>query len=303
MMDLFDVRAFARIAELGSLSGSARALGAPKSSVSRSLARLEAALGSVLVERSTRRLRLTDAGRLFLPHALRILGDVEEAEAALGQFAWAPRGTLRVRAPYAFIRGALTPMLPAFLQRYPDVDVVLELDAGWSGLVTGEADLIIRIGPLPDTAMVARRLATIELWTCASPGYVAARGAPSCPADLAGHDIVGLCGPQASWSFHNAAGWTEEVRLRVRSVVPDPALIQGILTEGAGIGQLPDYMAADAIRKGELLRILTHAGAATSDAFVLYPSHRSLTAKVRVFIDALVVQVAARRAAFAKSTL
>ena len=303
MLDLSDVRAFARIAELGSLSGSARALGAAKSSVSRSLLRLETALGSVLVERSTRRLRLTDAGRLFLPHALRILNDVEEAEAALGQLAGAPRGTLRVRAPYSFIMGALVPMLPAFLQRYPHVDVAFEPDTGWSELVAGEADLIFRIGPLPDTPMVARRLATVELWTCASPGYVAARGSPSQPADLAGHDIISLSGPQASWSFCDAWGTVEEVKLRVRSVVPDPALIQGVLTAGAGIGQLPDYMAADAIRKGELLRVLPQAGPATSDAFALYPSHRSLSAKVRVFIDAVVVQVTARRAAFARSVL
>lgn len=301
MMDLFDVRVFARIAELGSLSGSARALGAPKSSVSRSLVRLETALGSTLVERSTRHLRLTDAGRLFLPHALRILDDVEEAEATLGQFAGAPRGTLRVRAPYAFMLGVLTPMLPAFLKRHPEVDVIFEPDAGGSDLVAGEADLIVRVGPLPDTTMIARRLATIELWTCASPSYVAARGSPSQPADLAGHDIVSLSGPQSSWSFRDAGGRMEEVKLRVRLVVPDPALIQGILAAGAGIGQLPDYMAADAIRRGDLLRVLSQAGAATSDAFALYPSHRSLSAKVRVFIDALVIQVAAGRSAFARS--
>lgn len=109
MMDLFDIRVFTHIAELGSLAGSARALGAPKSSVSRSLMRLEAALGSVLVERSTRHQHLTDAGRLFLPHALRILDDVEEAEVALGQFAGAPRGTLRVGAPLLLHAGRAGP--------------------------------------------------------------------------------------------------------------------------------------------------------------------------------------------------
>ena len=301
MFDLFDLRAFTRVSELGSVSGSARALGAPKSSVSRSLSRLETALGSVLVERSTRRLRLTDAGALFLPHALRILDDVAEAEAVLGQFAGVPRGTLRVSAPYAFIVGALTPMLPAFLQRYPEVDVVLETDMSWIGLTPGDADLLIRIGPLHDTAMVARRLATVELWTCASPGYVAARGSPSGVADLAAHDIVGLTGPSVSWSFRLAEGRVEDVTLQTRAVVPDPALIQGVLAAGAGIGQLPDYMAAEAIGKGDLVRVLAQVGPATSDAFVLYPSHRSLSAKVRVFIDALVTCVAERRTAFAGS--
>ncbi len=302
MLELTDVRVFARVAELRSISGSARALGAPKSSVSRSLSRLEAALGSVLVERSTRRLRLTDAGRLFLPHALRILNEVEEAEATLGRFAGTPYGTLRISAPYAFTLGAMIPMLPAFLARYPDVGVVFERDLNWTDVSAGHADLIIRVGSLPDTAMIARRLATVELWTCASPGYVAARGSPACEADLAAHDIVGLTGPTVSWSFR-AGGQMKEVKLPTRAVIPDPVLIQGVLAAGGGIGQLPDYMAAEAIRKGELLRVLPQVGPATSDAFALYPSHRSLPAKARVFLDALAADIAARRSAFARSVL
>ncbi len=301
MFDLFDLRAFTRVAELGSVSGSARALGAPKSSISRALARLEAARGSGLGARSARRLRLTDAGTLFLPHALRILDDVAEAEAALGRFAGVPRGTLRVSAPYSFTIGALTSMLPAFLQRYPEVDVVLETDTNWSGLAPGDADLLIRIGPLPDTAMVARRLASVELWTCASPGYLTARGSPLGVEDLAGHDIVGLTGPKVSWSFRGADGRMQAVTLRTRTVAPDPALVHGVIAAGAGIGQMPDYMAAEAIAKGELVRVLADVGPASSDAFALYSSHRSLSAKVRVFIDALVVGVAARRIAFARS--
>ena len=207
-MDLNQLRAFVRVAELRSISASARAMGAPKSTVSRELARLEATLGSTLVERSTRRLRLTDAGQLLLPHAVRIMNEVDEAEAALGRFVGTPRGTLRVSAPYAFALGAVTPMLPGFLARYPDVDVLLERDASWTEISMGDADLIIRISPLPDTSMVGRRIATVELWTCASPGYLAARGAPADLAALAGHDIVGLVGPRsAGRSATRLAGW------------------------------------------------------------------------------------------------
>lgn len=297
-MDLSDVRAFTRIAELLSISGAARAMDAPKSSVSRLLSRLEAVLGSVLVERLPRRLRLTDAGRLFLPHALRILDEMNDAEAVLGRFAGVPRGVLRVSAPYAFTLGALVPMLPAFLRRCPEVAVVLERDTDWSGVSAREADLFIRIGPLPDTAMVARRLATVELWTCASPGYVAACGLPDRPAALPARDIVALTGPEVIWPFRDADGGAEEVALRPRAVMPDLALIHAALAAGAGIGQLPDYMAAPAIDAGELVRLLLDAEPATSDAFALYPSHRGLPAKARAFLDALVADIPLRRAAF-----
>ncbi len=301
MIDLSDLRAFVRIAELRSISGSARALDAPKSSVSRSLGRLEAALGVPLVERSTRNLRLTDAGRLFHSHALRILNDVDEAETALGNFSGEPRGILRISAPYAFTLGVLAPMLPSFLERHPAVEVVLEMESLRSDVPAGEADLMIRIGPLPDSAMVARRLTTVELWTCASPSYLAARGLPSAVADLAAHDVVGLVERGLHWSFHDPEGRTEEVELHPRAVVPDVALTQVVLAGGAGIGQLPDFMADSAIGRGELVRILPQMRPATADVYALYPSHHSLSAKVRVFIDALVIRMAARRAAFTRA--
>ena len=295
MMDLSDVHAFLRVAKLRSISGAARALHAPKSSVSRALVRLEAAVGSTLVERSTRQLRLTDAGHLLVPHAERIMTEVDEAQAALGRFAGTPQGTLRVSVPYAFALGALAPMLPAFLARYPDVDVVLEHDVNWADVMVEDADLFIRLSPLPQTAMVGRRVATVELWTCASPSYVAARGCPASVADLTAHDIIGLAGPELKWSFRNGAGRMEEVALRPRAVLPDTALIQSVLTNGAGIGQLPDYMVAEAVSRGELTRILPGLGPATAEAFALYPSHRGLPVKARVFIDALVAHVSARR--------
>ncbi len=299
-MELSDIRAFVRLAKLGSISAAARALGAPKSSVSRALARLEAAVGSTLVERSTRHLRLTDAGHLLLPLAERIMNEVDEAEAALGRYAGLPQGTLRVSVPYAFALGTITPMLPDFLARYPEVDVVLEREASWNELSAGDADLFIRLSPLPETAMVGRRLATVELWTCASPRYVAAHGAPGSMADLAQHEILGLVGPEVTWSFGNEAGRIEEVVLHARAVLPDPVLLRGVLTNGAGIGQLPDFMAAESIGRGELTRILPGLGPATANAFALYPSHRGLPIKARVFIDALVAHVSATRAEFAR---
>ena len=203
MIEIPDLRAFVRIAELRNISASARALGAPKSTVSRSLIRLEEGLGIALVERSTRNLHLTDAGKLFHMHALRILADVDEAQAAVGNLSGVPCGTLRINGPHTFLQGAVAAMLPSFLTRYPKVNVVLEGESLRLDPPATEADIMIRVGPLADSAMVARRLMTVELWTCASPAYLATHGSPSRVADLARHDVVGLVEHRMHWSFHD----------------------------------------------------------------------------------------------------
>ena len=290
MLDLIDVRAFARIADLRSVSAAARTLKAPKSSVSRSLARLEAAVGAVLVERSTRHLRLTDAGALFHPHALRILNDVDEAETALGSFAGVPRGTLRVNAPYAFALALLAPMLPAFLARYPEVLVTLDVNNRQVDVLAEQADLVIRIGTLATSGLIARRLATMELWACASPAYLATRGTPASVDDLSGHDIVGRVEGRTRWTFRTPGAEPEEIDVNPRLSVPDPALTQVVLIGGAGIGRLPDFMARSAIARGELVRVLAEVEPGSVEVHALYPSHRSLSAKVRVFIDASYVR-------------
>ena len=181
MFDLVDLRAFARIADLGSISGAARALRMPKSSVSRSLVRLEEAVGAVLVERSTRHLRLTDAGLLLKRHARRIIDDVGEAENAITGLVGAPRGDLRVSVPFTFATGPLAPMLPAFLLRYPEVRVVLSIDNRPIDLLVEEADIAIRIGPLPDSSLIARSPRDVRVMalrqSCLSGGRTRDRGA------------------------------------------------------------------------------------------------------------------------------
>lgn len=297
MIDLADLRAFARIADLKGISAAARALQAPKSSVSRSLARLEKAVGAVLIERSTRHLRLTDAGTLFHRHALRILNDVEEAETALGSFAGEPRGTLRVNAPFTFAVGLLAPMLPSFLSRYPQVRVVLGIENRVINMPAEEADLVIRIGALADSALIARRLAAMELWACASPGYLADRGHPESVSDLAGHDLFSWMDRAERWGFRSTDGRAEEVEVQPRTVVPEPAAMIIMLEAGIGIARVPDFLAAEPIARGALTRVLPDMGQDAVEVHALYPSHRSLSAKVRVFIDALVTHLATMRRA------
>ena len=297
-MELADLRAFARIADLEGVSAAARSLDLPKSTVSRALSRLERAVGAVLVDRSTRHLRLTDAGVLVRPHAVRILADVDEAGTALDGFAGVARGTLHVSAPFTVVVALLSPMLPSFLARHPEVRVVLDVENRVIDMPVEAADLVIRAaGTLPDSDLVARLLLTTEAWTCASPGYLAARGTPSCVAGLGGHALIGYADGPTVWTFEAADGGVERFGFRPASAVSDSAALAPVLVGGAGIGRLPDFIARGAVGRGELVRLFAEARGDAFAVHALYTSHRSLSAKVRVFIDALVEHLAAEERA------
>lgn len=295
MLDLAHLRAFARIADLGSVSGAARSLGMPKSSVSRSLSRLEDAVGTALIERSTRHLRLTDAGLLLQRHAARILGDVTEAENAVGGLIGKPTGTLRVSVGFTFAAGPLAPMLPGFLTRYPDVRVVLTVDNRMVDLLTEEIDVSIRIGPLRDSELIARKLGTIELWPCASPAYLADRGTPRTVEDLLDHRLIAHTDRRIPWSIRTPSGAVHEIQTEPGTVIPEPTVAKIILLAGAGIAWMPDFDVRQAVADGTLVRLLADHPAEGVDVHALYPSHRSLSAKVRVFVDALAAHMSASR--------
>jgi DNA-binding transcriptional LysR family regulator len=288
MFDLTDLKAFARIAELGSISGAARALRMPKSSVSRALVRLEEAIGAVLIERSTRHMRMTDAGLLLQRHARRILDDVGEAENAIGGLVGHPQGDLRVSVPFTYAAGPLTQALPSFLAHFPDVRVLLTIDNRVVDLLGEDYDVAIRIGPLADSELIARRVATLHLWPCASPGYLERHPKIVKPADLANHTIIGHRAIKEIWPFQSRGGAKREVEILTRMVAPEPDVVRTMLLADAGIGILPDFHAADAVASGALIRVLPDYEHRSVDVHALYPSHRSLSAKVRVFIDALV---------------
>ena len=292
MLDLMDLRVFVRITETGSVSGAARALGMPKSSVSRSLVRIESAVGTTLVERSTRRLRLTDAGLLLQVHARRIIDEVGEAEDAIAGFVGVPRGTLRVSAPPSFATGPLAPMLPGFLERYPEVRVVLGFDNQPIVQLPDDVDVAIRAGALPDSDLIARRIASTTLWTCASPGYLAAHGTPVTVDELRAHRLVSLFDHRSTWRFRTPAGVIRELTAEPGLVVPEHVIARMVLLGGAGIGQLPEFHAREAVANGTLVRLLSDHEGERIEVHALYPRHRSLSAKVRVFVDALAAHLA-----------
>ena len=286
-MELNDLRAFARIADLLSVSAAARLLGVPKSTVSRSLARLERDIDTALVDRSTRHLRLTDAGILLRPHALRILADIDEAETALDGLAGVPRGTLRVSLPFTVAVALVSPMLPSFLAAYPEVRVVLAVENRFIDMPVEPVDLVIRVGPLPDSDLVARRLLTSEAWTCASPAYLAKRGTPATVADLAGHTLIAYSEHQTSWGERTTSDGASPATLPSAAVVSDSVALLPVILGGAGIARLPDFLAAAHVDDGSLVHLWPEHRGDLIDLHAIYPSHRSLSAKVRVFIDSL----------------
>ena len=295
MFDLSDLRAFARIAESGSISAAARMLRMPKSSASRSLVRLEEAAGAALVERSTRHLRLTDAGLLLQRHARRILDDVGEAENALQGLVGQPRGDLRVSVPFTFAAGPLARILPGFMKRFPEVRVLLTIDNRVVDMLAEEYDVAIRIGPLPDSDLIARRLTTFALWPCASSAYL--RGAPRItrPADLAHHVLIGHRELKEVWPFQLPNGGKHDVEVATTTVVPEPDVVRTMCRAGAGIGILPDFHIEEDLAAGRLARVLPEYETRSVDVHAIYPSHRSLSAKVRVFIDALATDLSPAR--------
>ena len=290
-MELSDVRAFVHIAEYRGISAAARILRLPKSTISRSLSRLEKSFGSLLVERSTRHLRLTDTGVVFLPYANRIIADIDEAKAALDGFGGVPRGTLRINAPFTLAIGLISPMLPGFLEIYPEVSVVLDIENRIIDMPVEIADLVIRVGSLPDTDLIARKLTAIEMWTCASPSYLDTKGMPANLSDLKNFELIAGFDRTMDWRFHQIDGKIDQIAVKPKNVVPEPAALEIVLAGGAGIGRLPKFIAKRSVADGKLTRLFPESQSDLIDVHAMYPSHRSLSAKVRVFIDALVAHL------------
>ena len=211
MMDLNDLRVFERVAALRSFSAAARALEMPKSSVSRSVARLETALGTRLLQRTTREVVLTESGTLLRARCMNILASVREAIDVVGGFASAPHGLLRISAGVGFGVHVLSLVMPQFLERYPEIEVSLRLGSRSMDLVADSIDVAIHMGPLADSQLIASRLGTMERYLCAAPAYLERRGMPCTIEELRDHDRIetpGDGGPPRSWVFFNETGET-----------------------------------------------------------------------------------------------
>lgn len=277
---------FVTILEAGSLSGAARRLDMPLATVSRKLSELEGHLGTRLLQRSSRRLALTDSGRDYLVSARSILEHVEEAErAAVGAYLQA-RGELVVAAPRVFGRLHVASVVASYLELQPAVDIRLQLGDRWVNLQEEHVDIALRIGALPDSALVAIAVGAIRRVTCASPRYLAGRGLPRSPADLAAHCCVSFDGlvSATAWVFSGERG-PVRVPVRSRLVVNSADAAIAAVEAGLGITQVLSYQVARAIAEGRLVRVLESYDGAPIPVNLVYPERGRLPMKSRTFLD------------------
>jgi len=290
--NLSDMAAFARVVDAGSFSGAARQLGLTPSAVSRQVARLEGVLRVRLLERTTRKLRLTEAGSAAFTRCQALVAAAREVMALSDSQSATPRGLVRVSMPKAFGRQVVHPLMPSFLARYPEVDVQLIITDRTVNLFEESVDLAIRITDAPPPGLAGRPLTTIRHLVCASSQYLAAHGTPAHPRDLAQHSCLylGEDDRDRHWRFQKGA---EEATVRVsgRYVANHSEVRLDGARQHLGIASLPEFTAREALATAELVTVLDdweHKTNYAGMAWLLYPPNRFLAAKLRAWIDFLV---------------
>jgi DNA-binding transcriptional LysR family regulator len=283
--------------EAGSLSAGARRLGMPLTTVSRKVAELEAHLRTRLLNRTSRRLTLTDAGRSYLVACKRILDQIAEAErAAMGEYS-APKGDLLVAAPIVFGRLHVLPVVVEFLQTYPEIDVRMLLSDHVTNLLEEQIDVALRIGELPDSSMMATRIGEIRRVVCASAAYLAARGTPQAPADLHDHDCVTFEGMSAPLTWRFGQGKSEvAVAVHSRLIVNTAEAAIDAAIAGVGLTRVLSYQVAEAERSGAVLRVLRGFEPGPVPIHLVYGGQSPLALKLRVFLEFAAPRLKARLA-------
>ncbi|ARP85009.1 LysR family transcriptional regulator [Bordetella genomosp. 9] len=288
-MDRFQaMQVFVRVVDANSFTRAADHLGLPRTTVTTIIQNLEKLLNVRLLNRTTRRLSLTPDGAAYYERCVRILADVEEAEAAFMDASRRPRGKLRIDTPAAIGRLILIPSLCEFHQRYPDIELVIGMGDRPVDLVQEAVDCVIRVGELKDSSMVARRIGMFEGITCAAPSYIAAHGEPQTLDDLADHHAVhyfsSRTGRVIDWDFM-VDGQAVEVKMRGVVSVNDADAYMACGLQGFGLIQPPRYMALPYLQSGALKEILPAWKPKPMPISVVYPHNRHLSPKVRAFTD------------------
>ncbi|MDQ6436996.1 LysR family transcriptional regulator [Mesorhizobium sp. LHD-90] len=285
------------VVDAGSLSAAGRRLGMPLASVSRKISSLEAHLKARLLNRSTRQLTLTEAGRTYVAACRRILEQVGDAERTAGGEYSAPRGDLTLTAPVVFGRLHVLPVVSDFLKTYPEIDMRLVLSDRVVHLLEDHIDVALRIGQLPDSSLVATQLGTVRRVICASPGHLSRHGAPKTPADLALHDCVTFEGLNslAAWTF--GAGKSEiSVPIKPRLTVNTAEAAIDAAAAGVGITRVLSYQAASAVEEGRLAILLQEFEPAPLPVSLVHAGHGLLPLKLRAFLEFAAPQLRGRLA-------
>ena len=289
-MDRFHaITAFVRVVEAGSFVGAADRMGVSVSAVSRQVAELEAHLAARLLNRTTRRLSLTESGQAFYERCVQLLADLEEAEESVTASAALPRGTLRLTTSISFGVGYLAPAVAEFGARHPQVRFDIQLSDRAVDLVDEGIDLAIRIGALSDSRLIARRLCTNQRVLVAAPSYIERHGAPEHPEELSQHECIiytGFAKPR-EWKLLGPDG-PVSVSVAGRVATNNMEVVDNTSKKGLGISVGPTMSAYQALMAGDLVRILPSYAFEPSAIFAVYPSARQLSTKVRAVVDFLI---------------
>ena len=289
-MDRFAaMQVFARVVEHGSFARAAERLAISTSACSRHVAELEAHLDVRLLNRTTRRLSLTESGQAFYERCVQVLADLDEAEQAAAMSAARPRGTLKLTCGISFGVRHVARLVGAFAARHPEVRFDVQLSDRFVDLVEEGFDLAIRIGESPTQNLIARKLGETRLVPCAAPVYLREHGAPESPADLAQHACLTYeyLPQRGTWRFQDRAGGEHTVRVAGPVHANNGDMLAAAAVEGIGIAMEPDFIVDADVAAGRLVRVLDDYVPAPTIVYAVYPSRRHLSAKVRAFVDFL----------------
>lgn len=286
---LTSMEIFARVAEADSFSAVARRLGLSKSAVSKHVMALENRLGARLLNRTTRRLSLTEAGAAYHERCMRIVADVEEAELLVTRLHSDPRGRLKVNAPMSFGQIHLAPAIPDFLALYPHVRVEMTLNDRIVELIDEGFDLAVRIGRLEDSSLIARLIARSPGVVCGAPGYFRRHGVPATPGDLSRHNclIYSYASSGDTWQFTGPDG-DESVRVNGNFWANNGDALRAAALRGLGVLMAPRFIVGEDLRSRALEAVLGDYGTLDPSIYAVYPHNRHVSAKLRVFVDFLV---------------
>ncbi|MDB5877532.1 MAG: LysR family transcriptional regulator [Variovorax sp.] len=287
-----ELQAFATVADAGSITAAADRLGQTVSGISRALGRLERKLGTTLMQRTTRRIALTEEGATFLAHARSILAAIDDAEAQMASRRELPAGRLRVNAATPFMLYAVVPLVPEFRLAYPQIALALDTDELNIDLLERSTDVAIRIGTLRDSTLHARPLATSRLRLVASPPYIAARGRPKSAADLAGHALLGFTQPESlnRWPLRGAHG--DEWPIAPTISASSGETLRQLALQGSGIACLSDFMTAADRERGDLVQLLVKETVDVRQPInAVYYRNTQLAARIACFLDFLAARL------------
>ncbi len=280
---------FVKVVESRSFAAAARELGLSPAMTSKHIQALEERLGVRLLNRTTRRLSLTEVGRGYYERSRQVLADLEDADRAASDLHGAPRGRLKVNAPFSFGIRHVGPAVAAYLATYPEVSIDLDLNDRYIDLLAEGVDLALRIGRLADSSLIARRLSPIRLVAVAAPAYLERHGTPQAPRDLAAHNclLYTYAATADEWRFVGPDGGDTVVRVSGRLLANSGDVLLAAAVDGLGIALAPTFIAGEHVQAGKLVTLLPGFATPEGALYAVYPPSRHLSAKLRSFVDFL----------------